>query len=57
MCIKELDFPKENGIVMLLFPPHCIHVCNRWIDLYRDHLKSILIQRLINGILIKPVKE
>ena len=24
-CIKGLDFAKENGIVMLSFPPHCTH--------------------------------
>ena len=23
ICIKVLDFTKENGIVMLSFPPHC----------------------------------
>ena len=25
ICIKGLDFAKENGIVMLSFPPHCTH--------------------------------
>ena len=25
ICIKGLDFAKENGIVMLSIPPHCIH--------------------------------
>ena len=25
ICIKGLDFAKENGIVMFLFPPHCTH--------------------------------
>ena len=25
ICIKELDFAKENGIVIFSFPPHCIH--------------------------------
>ena len=25
ICIKGLDFAKENGIVMLSFPPRCTH--------------------------------
>ena len=25
ICIKGLDFAKENGIVMFSFPPHCTH--------------------------------
>ena len=25
ICIKGLDFAKENGIVMLSIPPHCIY--------------------------------
>ena len=25
ICIERLDFTKENGILMLSFPPHCTH--------------------------------
>ena len=25
ICIKGLDFAKENGIIRLSFPPHCTH--------------------------------
>ena len=25
LAVKGLDFAKENGIVMFLFPPHCTH--------------------------------
>ena len=58
ICIKGLDFAKENGVVMLFYFRHTLLiVCNRWIDLYTDHLKNILIQWLMSGILITLVKE
>ena len=58
ICIKGLYFAKENGIVMPSFPPYCLHRLQP-LDpsIYTDHLENILIQRLMNGILITPVKE
>ena len=57
-CIEGLDFAKENGIVMFSFPPHCTHRLQPLQSFTNtDHLKNILIQRLMNGILITPIKE
>ena len=56
ICIKGLGFAEENGIVMLSFPPHCTHCLQPPNRSIYGSFKKYFMQRLINGILITPVK-
>ncbi|KAJ8953421.1 hypothetical protein NQ318_023538 [Aromia moschata] len=40
VSVDAINFARNNGIVLLSFPPHCTHKCSRWIRRFVDHLSK-----------------